>query len=138
MHAPACIGWLRAQRLPLSPLRIDFVDGTHLFREVDRPTHLPIYRNGPPGTFVLFADGLRVSLPTDQIVAADDAHGHASVTFGGMAFTGIVDGQLTFRRVREMRVEEELSPDRSHVMLLDPAWVASVAVGDQPIWTASV
>ena len=87
---------------------------------------------------MLFADGLRVSLPTDQIVAAEDARGHVSVTFGGMAFTGIVDGQLTFRRVREMRVEEELSPDRSHVMMLDPAWVASVVVGDRPIWTASL
>ena len=117
-------------------LRIDFVAGTRLFREADRPTHLPIYRNGPPGTFVLFADGLRVSLPTDQIVAADDACGHVSVSFGGMGFTGVVDGHLTFRRVREMRAEAELSPDRSHVMLLDPAWVTSVVFEDRPIWTA--
>ena len=125
-----------SEEIALSRLRIHFIDGTRLFREADRPTPLPIYRNGPPGTFVLFAHGLRVSLPTDQIVAAEDAHGHVSVTFGGMAFTGIVDGQLTFRRVREMRAEEELSPDRSHVMLLDPAWVASVVVGDRTIWTA--
>lgn len=117
-------------------LRIDFVHGTRLFHEADRPTQFPIYRNGPPGTFVLFADGLRVSLPTDQIVAAGDARGHVRVSFGGMAFAGVVDGQLTFRRVRELRREEELSPDRSHVMVLDPAWVASVGIGDRPIWTA--
>ena len=43
-----------------------------------------------------------------------------------------------YRRVREMRVEEELSPDRSHVMLLDPAWVAWVGIGDRPIWAGPV
>jgi hypothetical protein len=41
--------------------------------------------DGPPGTFVLFPHGLRVSLPTDQIVAADDDGGRARVAFGGRA-----------------------------------------------------
>jgi hypothetical protein len=117
-------------------LRIDFVAATRLHREADRPSQFPIHRNGPPGTFVLFAHGLRVSLPTDQIVAADDSRGHVSVSFGGMAFTGVVDGQLTFRREREMRPEEELSPDRSHVMFLDPGWVAEVWEEELLVWTA--
>ena len=33
----------------------------------------------------LFPNGLRVSLPTDQIVAADDDGGRARVAFGGRA-----------------------------------------------------
>jgi hypothetical protein len=35
-------------------LEIDFTHGTSIAREVDRPSHFPIYRNGPPGTFVVF------------------------------------------------------------------------------------
>jgi epsilon-lactone hydrolase len=58
-------------------LLIDFVALTSLLREQDRPSTLPIIGNGPPGTFVLFPNGLKVSLPTDQIVFADDTGGHA-------------------------------------------------------------
>src|SRR5438132_13045586 len=65
-------------------LLIDFVAPTALLREEHRPSTLPIVGNGPPGTFVLFPNGLRVSLPTDQIVFADDTGGHARVGFGGM------------------------------------------------------
>ncbi len=71
--------------VPVPMLSIDFAPGTTLFRETDRPSELPILRNGPPGTFVMFADGLRISLPTDQIVWADDSGGRAEVRFGGMA-----------------------------------------------------
>ena len=99
-------------------LSIDFAPGTTLFRETDRPSELPILRNGPPGTFVVFADGLRISLPTDQIVWADDSGGRAEVRFGGMQFVGTDDGNLVFRRVREMHAEEQLSPARSHKMVL--------------------
>ena len=74
-------------------LHIDFAPGTTLLRETDRPSELPILRNGPPGTFVVFADGLRVSLPTDQIVWADDSGGRAEVRFGGMQFVGMEDGE---------------------------------------------
>jgi hypothetical protein len=70
------------------PLLIDFAAPTFLLREQDRPSVLPIVGNGPPGTFVLFPNGLRVSLPTDQIVFADDRGGHARVGFGGMRFIG--------------------------------------------------
>ena len=116
------------------PLVIDFVSPTSLLREPDRPSALPIVGNGPPGTFVLFPAGFRVSLPTDQIVWTDHTHGHVRVGFGGMAFLGLEDGRLAFVRVRELYPEEQLSQARSHKMLLDRGWVAAVFVGGRPAW----
>lgn len=106
-------------------LRIVFAPGSTLRSETDRPSDLPIVRNGPPGTFVLLP-GVRVSLPTDQIVDVDERGDGVAVTFGGFVFDGLRDGRLTFSRVRDLRPEHELSPDRSWTMLLDPAWVTSV------------
>ena len=71
------------------PLLIEFAAGTSLYREPNLPEGLPILRNGPPGTFVVFSHGLRVSLPTDQIVYSDDNGGWVSVGFGGMSFAGV-------------------------------------------------
>jgi hypothetical protein len=113
---------------------IDFVARTSLLLEQDRPSTLPIVGNGPPGTFVLFPDGLKVSLPTDQIVFADDSEGHARVELGGMQFVGLEDGRLTFVRVRELLPEHRLSPARSHKMLLDPQWVATISEGGRMLW----
>jgi hypothetical protein len=76
------------------PLLIDFATPSSVFREQNRVSMLRIIGNGPPGTFVLFPNGLRVSLPTDQIVFADDAGGHARVGFGGMQFVGPEEGHL--------------------------------------------
>jgi len=45
------------------PLLIEFAPQTSLYRERDLVSHLPIVRNGPAGTFVVFPDGVRVSLP---------------------------------------------------------------------------
>jgi hypothetical protein len=118
------------------PLLIDFAAPTSLLREQNRLSTLPIVGNGPPGTFVLFADGLRVSLPTDQIVFADDTGGHARVGFGGMRFVGLEEGRLVFLRIRELFPEDQLSPARSHKMLLDTQWVASVSVHGLPVWCA--
>ena len=116
------------------PLLIDFVAHTTLLREQHRASALPIVGNGPPGTFVLFPDGLRVSLPTDQIVFADDADGHARVGFGGMQDVSVDEEHLTFVRVRELFPEDQLSPARSHTMRLDPQWVAAVLVDGRPVW----
>ena len=88
-----------------------------------------IVQNGPPGTFVRFADGSRVPLPTDQIVSSDDGAGAARVGFGGMRFDGIEGGLLTFRRFRDLLAEHELSPERGRRMTLEPAMVAAVFVG---------
>src|SRR4051794_25751909 len=91
---------------------VEFISGTSLLRERDRPSQFPIVGNGPPGTFVLFPGGLRVSLPTDQIVATSGDGDRVRVEFGGMAFRGFNDGQLIFERVREMYPEDQLSPAR--------------------------
>ena len=118
------------------PLLIDFAAPTSLLREQNRVSTLPIVGNGPPGTFVLFPDGVRVSLPTDQIVFADDTGGHARVGFGGMRFAGLEEGRLVFLRIRELFPEDQLSPARSHKMLLDTRWVATVSVDGLPVWGA--
>ena len=95
---------------------------------------LTVIGNGPPGTFVVFPGGFRVSLPTDQIVFADDSGGHARVGFGGMRFVGLEEEQLVFVRVRELFPEDQLSPARSHTMRLDTRVVAAVAVDGRPVW----
>lgn len=117
-------------------LVINFSAPTSLLREQSRMSTLPIVGNGPPGTFVLFPNGLRVSLPTDQIVFANDAGGHARVGFGGMQFVGLEEGRLVFVRIRELFPEDQLSPARSHTMRLDPQWVATISVDDRLIWPA--
>ena len=116
------------------PLLVDFAAPSSVFREEDRVSALPIIGNGPPGTFVLFPSGLRVSLPTDQIIYADATDGRARVGFGGMQFVGQDEGYLVFVRVREVLPPNQLSPDRSHTMRLDTRWVASVSVDGQLVW----
>ncbi len=116
------------------PLFIEFAAPTSLLREHDRISTLPIVGNGPPGTFVLFPNGLRVSLPTDQIVFADDTGGHVRVGFGGMRFVGLEQGRLVFVRIRDLLPEDQLSPARSHTMLLDAEWVAAISVDGLPVW----
>lgn len=115
------------------PLLIDFATPSSIFREHNRISALRIIGNGLPGTFVLFPNGLRVSLPTDQIVFADDTGGHARVGFGGMQFVGSEEGHLVFVRKRELLPEDQLSPARSHTMLLDSQLVASVSVDGRPV-----
>jgi hypothetical protein len=116
------------------PLLIDFATPSSILREHNRISMLRIIGNGPPGTFVLFPEGLRVSLPTDQIVFADDTGGHARVGFGGMQFVGSEEGHLVFVRVRELLPEDQLSPARSHTMRLDSRRVATVSVDGRPVW----
>ena len=117
-----------------APLLIDFATPSSIFREQNRVSTLRIIGNGPPGTFVIFPNRLKVSLPTDQIVFADDTGGRARVGFGGMQFVGLQDGQLVFVRIRELLPEEQLSPARSHTMLLDPQLVAAVSVDGGAVW----
>jgi hypothetical protein len=117
-----------------TPLLIDFAAPSSIVREQNRISPLRIIGNGPPGTFVDFPHGLRVSLPTDQIVFADDTGGHARVGFGGMAFAGAQEGHLLFHRIRELLPEDQLSPARSHTMRLDSHWVATVSVAGRPVW----
>jgi hypothetical protein len=120
---------------PRLSLVVEFAAPSTLLRETHRPSRLPIVGNGPPGTFVVFPDGLRVSLPTDQIISGDDRNGHARVEFGGMQFVGVNRGRLTFARVRELFPEDQLSPARSHTMYLEPGRVSAVFADDRPVWT---
>ena len=110
------------------PLLIEFIAETRLHRDPDVVPKLPIVQNGPPGTFVAFPDGLRVSLPTDQIVFADDGGDGARVGFGGMSLVGIEGERLIFHRVREMHPEDQLSPARSRTMVLSMRWVSSISI----------
>ena len=116
-----------------APLVIDFVPGSLLQVERDRRSQLPIVGNGPPGTFVLIP-GLKISLPTDQIVFAEDGGGCARVGFGGMRFTGVEDGRLIFIRERELHPEAELSPTRSHRMTLTAEWLTAVRQDGCVVW----
>ena len=116
------------------PLLIAFATPSSLVVERDRPSQFPILGNGPPGTFVLFPGRLRVSLPTDQVVSADDTGGCAKVGFGGMRFTGMARGRLVFVRERDLHPADQLSPDRSHTMRLEPQWVASIFAYGQLLW----
>jgi hypothetical protein len=104
-----------------------------LFRERDHPSDLRIVRNGPPGTFVLLGN-VRISLPTDQIVAAHETGGAVTVAFGGMRFTGVESGRITFVRERDLLPEDQLSPARSRTMTLEPQWVATVHQDGRTVW----
>ena len=119
-----------------SPLVIAFTAPSTIVREPDRISALRMVGNGPPGTFVHFPHGLRVSLPTDQIVFAEDAGGHARVGFGGMRFVGVDAGELVFVRFRELLPEDRLSPARSHTMRLAPEWVDTVLANGHRVWPA--
>jgi len=116
------------------PLLIEFVPGTRIHREPEVVPRLPIVQNGPPGTWVIFADGAKVPLPTDQIVFAEDGGGVARVGFGGMSFEGVEGDQLVFFRVRDLQPEELLSPERGRRMTLAPRMVATVTVDGRVVW----
>ena len=113
---------------------VEFVPGTRVEKERVFAHGLPVVRNGPPGTFVTFADGRRVPLPTDQIVLAEDNDGAARVGFGGMRFDGIEEGLLTFLRVRDLAAEPELSPERARRMTLEPKMIAAVFMEGRLAW----
>ena len=118
------------------PLVVEFAAPSSLVREVDRVSQLPIAGNGPPGTFVLLP-GVRVSLPTDQIVCSEVTDDRARIGFGGMRFVGVDEGFLVFRRAAEVWPEDQLSPARSHTMRLDSRWVTSVVVDGAVAWRAA-
>jgi hypothetical protein len=113
---------------------VEFVPGTRVDKERAFLPGLPVVQNGPPGTFVTFADGRRVPLPTDQIVLVEDSGGTARVGFGGMRFDGIEEGVLTFRRVRDLAPEHQLSPERGRRMTLEPKMITAVFMEGRLVW----
>jgi hypothetical protein len=117
-----------------TPLVIEFADGTRLGRDQATPRGLPIVRNGPPGTHVIFSDGGRVNLPTDQIVLADEPQGRARVGFGGMSFEGCEGDDLVFFRVLDLQPEHLLSPERGRKMTLRSSMVERVLVRGRQVY----
>jgi hypothetical protein len=113
---------------------VEFVQGTRVEKERAFTPGLPVVQNGPPGTFVTFADGRRVPLPTDQIVLAEDNGGAARVGFGGMRFNGLEEGLLTFVRVRDLVAAHQLSPERGRRMTLEQKMVAAVFMEGLLAW----
>jgi len=109
-----------------APLVIEFVDGSLIERDEAAAPRLPIVGNGPPGTRVVFADGWRINLPTDQIVDARVVGGRARVSFGGMRWATPDGASLAFDRVKDLWPAARLSPERGNRMTLDTARVAGV------------
>jgi hypothetical protein len=109
-----------------APLVIEFVDGSLIERDEAVAPRLPIVGNGPPGTRVVFADGWRINLPTDQIVDARVVGGRARVSFGGMRWATPDGASLAFDRVKDLWAPALLSPERGVRMTLDIARVAGV------------
>ena len=125
---------VKANAMKYIPLLIEFVDRTNIYREPDITPQLPIVQNGPPGTFVIFSDGTRVPVPTDQVVFADDTGGCARVGFGGMRFDGLEEGRLVFHRIRDLEPEHMLSPERGRKMTFETRMVSSISVDGRPTW----
>jgi len=97
-------------------------------------THPHFNDRGAVRWYTTLAEGL--AAPTDQIVFADDSGGSARVGFGGMSFEGMEEGHLVFYRVRDLRPEEELSPQRGRKMTLEPHMVSSICVDGRQVWPA--
>ena len=116
------------------PLQIEFISGTKVLREPEVEGGLPVLKNGPPGTSILFLDGSQVPLPSDQIVEAIDSEGAAVVGFGGMEFTEVKDGCLHFKRVKDLWPEEKLSPERGRKMTLLTSQVQCVSSYGSVLW----
>jgi hypothetical protein len=116
------------------PLLIEFIQGTRVCQQRDVSGKLPIVRNGPPSTFIVFADGAKVPLPTDQIVFAENCGGRARVGFGGMSMGEMENGHLIFHRIRDLWPDERLSPERARRMTLKPRMVLSVTVEGHAVW----
>jgi hypothetical protein len=113
---------------------IEFAPGSRVQRDRAVRCDLPLVRNGPPATWIVFADGRGLGVPTDQILEFGDTAGAARVEFGGMRFEGLQDGYLVFRRVREVLPEEQLAPERGRLLKVQPTDVARVHVEGRAVW----
>jgi hypothetical protein len=113
---------------------IEFAPGSRIQRDQPVPTTLPLLRPIPPATWIVFADGRGLGVPTDQIVASDEAGGRARVGFGGMRFDGVEEDKLVFRRAAEVWPEHALAPERGRVLKVAPGDVARVLVAGQVVW----
>src|SRR5438067_1082973 len=116
------------------PLIIDFIEGSRLKQEEETAEHFTIWGARRPGTFVLFSRNKKVSLPTDQIVLGEDAHGAARVGLGGMSFEGIDGGKLIFWRVRDLMPDPDFFVGDSDKITLESSMVSAVFVDGEKVW----
>jgi hypothetical protein len=116
------------------PVVVEFIPGSRITRGKPVERSLPILQNGPPGTYVHFAGGRMVPVPTDQVVLCDDSTGSARVGFGGMRFCGVEEDLLSFRRVQDLLPAEFLSPERGWHMTFELDTVAKVFVLGEQVW----
>ncbi len=117
-----------------APLEIEFLEGSRIQEETVEESPLPVFRNGPPGTFVILPSGERISVPTDQIVLQDESDGVARLGFGGMSFEGMEEEKFVFWRVHDLWPEEKLSPERGLKMTLKPEMIKSIRVQGTQVW----
>ena len=59
------------------PLLIELVSGTSIYREPETVSLLPIVQNGPPGAFVIFADGRK---PAPARIDVEGRSGRAAIS----------------------------------------------------------
>jgi hypothetical protein len=120
------------------PLLIEFAPHTSLYRERELVSQLLIIRNGPAATFVVF------STPPESVSAHRSDHFRRryrrlrssgvwrdAVRRIGRGTPGVCTDSRTVP-------EDQLSPDRSHKMLLDPQWVATIAVDGRRVWAGAL
>jgi hypothetical protein len=102
------------------PVVIEFAPGSRLQNSEDSDALAA-------EAIVILKNGLRISVPADQIVASGSPGG-VMLGLGGMSFEGMQDGKFVFWRVRDLLPEDRLSPDRGDKMTLDPAAISRIQV----------
>jgi hypothetical protein len=122
------------QALASVPLLIEFVSSSWIRTIEKAPDAFFGSEHVEKETIVEFSNGLRVSVPADQVVLGDDQTGAARIGLGGMTFEGVEDEQLVFFRVRDLLPEDQLAPSRSDKFVLPPACVSSVTVQGAQVW----
>ena len=79
------------------PLEIEFAPGSQI---VNAPSVSGA--ESAVGTFIEFADGDRVAVPSDQVVQSEEGVAGATIGLGGMTFEGVEGERLVFFRVRDL------------------------------------
>ncbi|HAR43546.1 MAG TPA: hypothetical protein DCS07_13110 [Bdellovibrionales bacterium] len=108
-----------------APVVIEFIPGSRVMNEEQKQPH---------HTWISFSHGEPITVPTDQIIHCEDAHGAARVGLGGMSFEGLENEKLVFWRVRDLYPEETLHPERAIKVSLDTSRVATVHMQGTQVW----
>ena len=91
---------------PALPLLVEFVPGSRLEKEPELAPHangLPIVGNGPPGTFVRFADGRRIRCPPIRSSSARSARAWRRSASAACASSMEADCRRTYAAAASLR-----------------------------------